>query len=115
MSVITVAMKHLMMAGLSGEELVNAIAEIEAAAYPKSQAKGYGGSSRWQRLRQYVFERDDYTCVYCGADVTAFPQCDHIHPKALGGEDELDNLNTACKSCNSSKGCKTLEEWISCH
>lgn len=29
---------------------------------------------------------------------------DHIHPKSLGGLDELDNMQTMCKTCNELKG-----------
>lgn len=60
-------------------------------------------------LRKLVFERDKYRCTYCGTheDLTL----DHIHPESKGGETTADNLCTACKSCNSSKGVKTLQEW----
>lgn len=65
----------------------------------------------WQSLRTAVFERDEFRCVYCGGDVSSDPQCDHIFPISRGGKNALDNLATACRSCNSSKGDKTPEEW----
>lgn len=37
--------------------------------------------------------------------------CDHVHPKSKGGSDDLDNLVTACESCNTSKGDKLIHEW----
>lgn len=64
----------------------------------------------WNKLRIQVFERDAYTCAYCGT-VTEHPHCDHVVPLARGGETVLENLVTACPSCNCSKGGKTLEEW----
>jgi 5-methylcytosine-specific restriction endonuclease McrA len=66
--------------------------------------------SRWRALRQEVFQRDGYLCQYCGEtrDLT----CDHIMPLIRGGSNELDNLTTACRPCNSSKGDKTLVEWV---
>jgi hypothetical protein len=64
----------------------------------------------WQRLRQAVFERDNFTCVYCGA-TEAVLHADHVHPRSRGGRDEMENLVTACASCNLSKGSKSVEEW----
>lgn len=65
--------------------------------------------SRWEAIRSEVFERDGYTCTYCGA--TEGLHCDHVFPKSRGGSDEKDNLTTACGACNMSKGSKTIEEW----
>lgn len=58
-------------------------------------------------LRTAVFERDLYRCVRCGTHVALC--ADHIHPESLGGSTTLDNLQTLCKPCNSSKGCKVQE------
>lgn len=54
-----------------------------------------------EALRQFVYERDGYRCVRCGAtnDLTL----DHVHPWVLGGVNSADNLRTLCRSCNSSK------------
>ncbi len=51
-------------------------------------------------------------CAYCGVglDGTGFA-VDHIHPQALGGRHEIDNLLPACPPCNTSKGMKTLEQF----
>lgn len=53
-------------------------------------------------LRTQVFERDRYRCVDCGTwkDLTV----DHIVAEANGGPTALENLQTLCRSCNSSKG-----------
>ena len=48
-------------------------------------------------------------CVYCGA--TDNLSLDHLIPRLRGGEDAADNLVTACRSCNSSKGSRDLLEW----
>ena len=64
----------------------------------------------WQLLRLVVFERDGWTCVYCGKR-TWEPTCDHVVPVSRGGSSTLDNLVTACLACNLAKATKTPEEW----
>lgn len=56
------------------------------------------------KLKVQVHERYGYKCVNCGThkDLT----CDHIIPESKGGETTLNNLQTMCRSCNSSKGVK---------
>lgn len=56
-------------------------------------------------LRRKVFERDGYRCVTCGDwhDLS----CDHIIPESKGGPATFENLQTLCRSCNSSKGART--------
>jgi hypothetical protein len=66
--------------------------------------------TNWESLRLEVFQRDNYSCVYCGKSEDVM-HCDHVHPKSKGGTDDLDNLVTACAFCNTSKGTKSLEEW----
>lgn len=82
----------------------------------------------WDLLRPViaprVYERDGYTCVVCqlGHDArdaedrerTVVPvlSVDHIVPIARGGSNGFDNLQTLCRWCNSSKGSKTMIEWM---
>ena len=68
-------------------------------------------ANEWRELRITVFDRDNYTCTYCGARGVKL-ECDHIHPVSRGGGHDLDNLTTACFSCNRSKRDKTIEEWM---
>lgn len=53
-------------------------------------------------LRLQVFDRDNYTCRYCGQPA-ANPHCDHVYPESRGGATELGNLVTACRKCNMTK------------
>ena len=56
--------------------------------------------------------RDAYTCVYCLRDLHgADPRditLDHLTAKVDGGSNASENLVTACRSCNSSRGDKPL-------
>lgn len=49
-------------------------------------------------------------CVYCRTQIA--DTLDHILPKSQGGRHLPENLVPACASCNSSKGAKTPEQWI---
>lgn len=63
-----------------------------------------------QKTRFEVFKRDAFTCQYCGAhppDVVL--EVDHIVPVVEGGENDMDNLISACFSCNRGKGPISLD------
>ncbi len=64
----------------------------------------------WQAIRAQIFERDDYTCRYCGVKGGRL-ECDHVVPLSRGGSNEPDNLTAACFDCNRSKRDHLLEEW----
>jgi hypothetical protein len=64
-----------------------------------------------KKLRFEVFKRDNFTCNYCGRmapDVVL--EVDHINPVKHGGRNDILNLITACKSCNSGKGAILLSD-----
>lgn len=56
-----------------------------------------------------VFNRDRYTCQYCGCQTKELT-IDHVVPRRLGGRHTWDNVVSACKSCNRRKGGHTPEE-----
>ncbi len=67
-------------------------------------------SGFWSDIRMAVYKRDRFTCQYCG--VVGKPlECDHVHPVSRGGKTVMENLATACRTCNRAKGSKTLAEW----
>lgn len=68
-------------------------------------------AAEWAVIRAAVFERDRYTCTYCGARGQRL-ECDHIHPLSKGGSNDVENLTTACFICNRSKHAKMLGEWL---
>lgn len=59
------------------------------------------------RLRFKVLQRDNFKCCSCGAspakDPTVVLHVDHIIPWSLGGETEINNLQTYCSKCNLGK------------
>jgi len=61
--------------------------------------------------RKELFERDKYTCFYCGIKVTAdSASLDHFIPQHKSGKHTKENLKTCCLMCNSIKSGKTYEE-----
>lgn len=62
------------------------------------------------KKRQDVKERDGFACVACGSEESL--SIDHVLPRALGGSDDMSNLQTLCRWCNTSKGTKTMDEWM---
>lgn len=59
--------------------------------------------------RREVFQRDDFTCMYCGVqahDLTL----DHVIPRYRGGRHTWENLVSACKRCNHRKAGRTPQE-----
>jgi hypothetical protein len=55
-----------------------------------------------RELRWDVWERDNFTCHYCGS--RRFLCLDHVVAESLGGDTTAANLVTACRLCNSRKG-----------
>ncbi|AWJ93296.1 hypothetical protein Sp245p_26085 (plasmid) [Azospirillum baldaniorum] len=64
----------------------------------------------WRQIRAVVFERDNYTCRYCGKRGGPL-ECDHVIPASVGGAATEENLVTACRPCNRAKGARTPEQW----
>lgn len=56
------------------------------------------------RVRFEIFERDGFTCQYCGAKAPDVElHVDHIVPVSKGGTNDPGNLVTACARCNLGK------------
>ena len=56
-------------------------------------------------LRERVYRRDGWRCVYCGRSFPAEElTLDHVQPRVRGGDDSAGNLVASCRSCNTLKG-----------
>lgn len=64
--------------------------------------RGYG--TAWDKLRLQKLA-DQPLCEPCKrvGRVTAATAVDHIKPKAKGGTDDWDNLQSICESCHKAK------------
>ncbi len=61
--------------------------------------------------RMNVYQRDHFTCQYCGQRVGwGELTYDHLVPRSRGGRTEFSNIVTACKPCNARKGHRTSDE-----
>jgi 5-methylcytosine-specific restriction endonuclease McrA len=58
------------------------------------------------KMRFYILTRDGFKCKYCGrspATDQVILQVDHVVPRKLGGDENENNLVTACRDCNYGK------------
>jgi hypothetical protein len=79
--------------------------EISGIEYQQGVLCGY-------EVREYLLNKWDRTCAYCGVTDTPL-QVEHIHPKAKGGSDRISNLCLACENCNIRKGTQNIEQFLS--
>ena len=68
-------------------------------------------SKGWKKISLFVFNRDDFTCSYCG-ERGGILEVDHIIAFSKGGSDSLENLTTSCRRCNRSKRDKSVKEFL---
>ena len=56
-----------------------------------------------------IFNRDRYTCQYCGKE-TRHLTLDHVLPRYRGGQHTWENVVAACVACNRRKAGRTPKE-----
>ncbi|MCF7978809.1 MAG: HNH endonuclease [Chromatiaceae bacterium] len=58
-----------------------------------------------------LFQRDDHLCMYCGGRFSPrYLSRDHVRPVSKGGQDDWNNVVTACVRCNNYKAGRTPED-----
>lgn len=70
-------------------------------------------SRKYKEVRLKALARDGYTCYYCGHEGKEMT-IDHIIPVSKAPELAIDinNMVTACKPCNSSKGSRSQGSFL---
>jgi 5-methylcytosine-specific restriction endonuclease McrA len=71
-------------------------AEISGVGYQQGTLAGY-------EIREFLLEKWDRTCAYCGTKDTKL-EIEHIQPRSKGGSNRASNLCLACVPCNQKKG-----------
>jgi 5-methylcytosine-specific restriction endonuclease McrA len=84
------------------QKLVNP--EISGAQYQQ-------GTLFLYELREFLLEKFERTCVYCGR-ANAPLEIDHVHPRSRGGTNNINNLVLACHGCNEAKGSQLVEDFL---
>jgi 5-methylcytosine-specific restriction endonuclease McrA len=79
--------------------------EISGVQYQQGELWGY-------EVKEYLLEKFNRTCVYCGATDKPL-NLDHFHPKSRGGSDKVSNLVLSCVDCNQDKGNILPAEFLS--
>jgi 5-methylcytosine-specific restriction endonuclease McrA len=64
---------------------------------------------RRRMTRLEIFNRDSYTCQYCG-QVSSQLTLDHVSPRHQGGQHTWENVVSACVRCNRRKAGRTPEQ-----
>ena len=60
--------------------------------------------------RQAVYDKCGGHCAYCGCELNISKMnVDHVKPISIDGEDVLDNMLPACRSCNNYKASMSVE------
>ena len=70
---------------------------------------------KWCRpdKRLSIYLRDGLACCWCGFALEEGEALtlDHVIPHSHGGSNEAENLITACRRCNSSRGNRSITEF----
>lgn len=95
------------------EELTAIFNQLDTLQITNSQKTVLRKSQRQidQKIAWEVFKRDDYRCVYCGHDNLPLT-VDHLVLWEEMGNTVAENLVSACKKCNHTRGNKSLTEFL---
>ncbi len=96
-----VASVHVETVRFDTQEIQNP--EISGVEYQQGELAGY-------EVREYLLEKFNRTCVYCGSRNVPL-EIEHLVPRSRGGSDRVSNLALACTPCNQRKGNQTAEEF----
>ena len=69
------------------------------------------GTLFYYEVKEYLLEKYNYSCVYCGAKNVPFEK-EHVIPRSRGGSNRINNLVLSCRSCNEKKDNLLIEEYL---
>ena len=78
--------------------------EISGIGYQQGTLAGY-------QVREFLLEKWDRTCAYCGTKDTPL-EIEHIQPRETGGSNRVSNLCLACVPCNQKKGNQDIKDFL---
>jgi len=78
--------------------------DISGVEYQQGELAGYD-------VREYLLEKYERKCVYCGAKDVPL-EVEHVIPKDKDGSDRVSNLVISCRKCNMKKANKSIEEFL---
>ncbi|NCC04679.1 MAG: HNH endonuclease [Proteobacteria bacterium] len=86
--------------------------DISGAEYQNGSLFGY-------ELKEYVLEKCNRTCQYCGGlSKDPILEIEHVVPRnpksGTRGSNRLSNLTLGCRTCNLAKGNLLPQEWLEC-
>jgi len=79
-------------------------AEISGIEYQQGTLQGY-------ELREYLLEKWERKCAYCGAKDVPL-QIEHIQCRKKHGSSRVSNLCLACEPCNSKKDTQDIRDFL---
>ena len=79
--------------------------EVSGVEYQQGELAGY-------EVREYLLEKFNRQCVYCGAVDTRL-EIEHLIPRSKGGSNRVSNLAISCHRCNQKKGAKDIKDFLS--
>ena len=79
-------------------------ASISGVGYQQGTLAGY-------EVREFLLEKWDRTCAYCGGKDTKL-EIEHINPRSKGGSNRVSNLCLACVPCNQKKGNQDIKDFL---
>ena len=62
-------------------------------------------------VKEYLLEKYNYSCVYCGVKNVPFEK-EHVIPRSRGGSNRISNLVLSCHDCNQKKDNLPIEEYL---
>lgn len=78
----------------------------------KPKRKKFNKVQREQIWKYYIGDNMNGKCYCCERDISFTTyEIGHVHPVAMGGDDEIGNVRVICGLCNRSMGTQNLEEF----